>query len=191
MSAPSAAYALVGRIAKAHGIRGEVVVKPMTDRPGAIFAPGCRVFAGDTAGNPFAAPASPLTPRSPDAPPIELTIMAVRPHQDALLVTFDLVGDRTAAELWRGRTLLVPADEMGAPGDGELFLHEIAGMRAEDEAGAALGDITDWYEVPQGILLALSHDGRETLVPFVDAIVRSIDREGRKMVLRLPDGLGA
>ena len=64
-------------------------------------------------------------------------------------------------------------------------------MRAEDEAGAALGDITDWYEVPQGILLALSHDGRETLVPFVDAIVRSIDREGRKMVLRLPDGLGA
>ncbi|MBI3789436.1 MAG: ribosome maturation factor RimM [Gemmatimonadetes bacterium] len=181
MSAPSAAYALVGRIAKAHGIRGEVAVHAVTDRPEAFFASGRVLFAGDARGNPLASKAGPAT----------LTITAVRAHQDALLVTFDAIPDRTAAEQWRGRTLLVSADELGEPDAVEVYLHELAGMHAEDERGNPLGEVTDWYEVPQGILLGLVKDGHETLVPFVDEIVRDIDREARRLVLRLPDGLGA
>ncbi len=191
MSAERAAYALVGRVRKAHGIRGELVVEPMTDRPGAYFAPGLGLFAGDAGGDPLRLPGAPGAPRDPEASPMRLTVTAVRTHQEAYLLTLDAVADRTTAELWRGRTLLVPVDEMSKPEAGELFLHELAGMSASDEAGASLGEITAWYEVPQGILLGLTREGKETLVPFVDDIVRHLDREARTMVLRLPEGLGA
>ncbi len=191
MSAPSAAYALVGRIRKAHGIRGELVVEPMTDQPEAFFAPGSRVFAGDPSGEPLAAPPLPGARRDPQAPPMTLTITAVRTHQSALLITVDLVRDRTEAELWRGRTLLVPVEELIEPEAGEVFLHELPGFAAFDEAGASLGEVTDWYEVPQGILLGVTHEGRELLVPFVDEMVVTLDRPGRRVVLRLPEGLGA
>lgn len=190
MSADRAAYALVGRVRKAHGIRGELVVEPMTDRPGAYFAPGSRLFAGDAGGDPMPLPGAAGAPSDPGAPPMVLKVRAVRTHQEAYLLTLDAVPDRTAAELWRGRTLLVPVDEMSEPEEGEVFLHELAGMTARDEAGVALGEITAWYEVPQGILLGLTREGKETLVPFVDDIVLALDREARTMVLRLPEGLG-
>lgn len=191
MSAPSAAYALVGRIAKAHGIRGELVVKPVTDRPEAYFAPGCRLFAGDVNGDPLSAPPAPGLRRSSDAPPMTLTVTAARNHQQTILVTLDAVPDRTTAEQWRGRTLLVPVEELTEPEDGEVFLHELAGMAAFDEHGASLGLVTAWYEVPQGILLGVMREDGELLVPFVDDIVLELDRAGRRLVLRLPDGLGA
>ena len=191
MSAEHPAYALVGRIARAHGIRGELLVEPVTDQPGAFFAPGCRVYAGDGEGDPLAAPAVPGAVGDPSAPPMTLTITGARPHQGALLLTVDLVRDRTVAEQWRGRTLLVPINEIHEPVDGEVFLHELVGMTAVDEAHAPLGTVSAWYEVPQGILLGLTHDGRETLVPFVDDIVIALDRGTRVMTLRLPEGLGA
>jgi 16S rRNA processing protein RimM len=190
VSAPSAAYALVGRIRKAHGIRGELVVEPVTDQPEAYFAPGCRLFAGDANGDPLPPPPPPGGRRDPAAPPMTLTVKASRTHQEAVLVTLDVVPDRTIAEQWRGRTLLVPADELHEPAEGEVFLHELAGMAAFDEAGNSLGDVSDWYEVPQGILLGITRDGKELLVPFVDEIVIELDREARRLVLRLPDGLG-
>ncbi|MGH7671150.1 MAG: hypothetical protein ACRENQ_16830, partial [Gemmatimonadaceae bacterium] len=49
MAAPE--FLIVGRVRKAHGIRGELVVEPITDAPDAIFAPGRRVFAGTPSGD--------------------------------------------------------------------------------------------------------------------------------------------
>jgi 16S rRNA processing protein RimM len=191
----SAEYALVGRIRKAHGIRGEVVVEATSSEPEATFAPGSRLFVGDAAGDLLALRAAPGAPpalrrAAAGEPPFACTVTHVRPHQGALLLTLDAIADRTAAEQWRGRTLLVPVEELTEPDEGEVFLHELAGMAAVDEGGAPLGTVRDWYEVPQGILLSLERDGRELLVPFVDAMVREVDREARRLVLRLPEGLG-
>ena len=181
----SAGYAIVGRIRKAHGIRGEVVVEPITDAPDAIFASGHRVFAGTATGD--------LSLWSPDertAPaPRPLDVVGARAHQGGLLVQFAAIHDRTEAERWRGRYLLVPADEIEPPAAGEVFLHELPGMLAILESGETLGEVTTWYELPQGILLAVQGATGEILLPFAEDVVLDIDTATRRITVRVPDGL--
>ena len=185
MSTSPAGYAIVGRIRKAHGIRGEVVVEPITDAPDAIFASGRRVFAGTPSGE--------LSLWSHDghtAPaPRALDVIGARAHQGGLLVQFDAIHDRTEAELWRGRYLLVPADELEPPAEGEVFLHELPGMTAVLESGETLGEVDTWYELPQGILLAIESANGEVLLPFSDDVVLHIDTVLRRITVRVPDGL--
>ncbi|MBI2795882.1 MAG: 16S rRNA processing protein RimM [Gemmatimonadetes bacterium] len=182
MTSPSAGYAIVGRIRKAHGIRGECAVEPLTDAPDVLLASGRRVFAGDVHGD--------LAPGA-DGRPQPLAVTGARQHQGGLLVTFDAIGDRATAELWRGRYLLVPMDEVEQPAAGEVFLHELPGMAAVFEDGSSAGVIDTWYELPQGILLSVRHNGAEVLVPFAAQVVVGVDRAGRRVTLRPPDGLFA
>ena len=86
MSAPE--FAIVGRLRKAHGVRGEVVVEVITDTPDAIFAPGGRVFAGTADG-------------VPTRDPLELHIESARPFKDGLLIRFQEISDRNTADSWR------------------------------------------------------------------------------------------
>src|SRR3954463_8195160 len=109
-------FIIVGRVRKAHGVRGEMVVEVITDAPDAIFASGHRVFAGTVSGD--------LAPSRQ-----ELHIDSVRPFNDGLLVHLAEVADRTAADLWRGRYLLVPASEVPAPADDEVYMHDLLGMQ--------------------------------------------------------------
>src|SRR5882757_912976 len=95
-------FIIVGRVRKAHGIRGEVVVEVITDAPDQVFATGRRVFAGTASGD--------ISPSRQ-----ELHVRSVRPFNEGIIVGFDEVPERNAAELWRGRYLLLPADEVPAP----------------------------------------------------------------------------
>src|SRR5512147_2433231 len=104
--------AIVGRVRRAHGIRGEVVVEIMTDAPDAVFASGARLFGGTVDGD--------LRPNAP-----QLHVAASRPFKEALLVAFDEIEDRNAADLWRDRYLLVPVNELEPLGDDEIFLHDL------------------------------------------------------------------
>ena len=185
MTTPPTGYAIVGRIRKAHGIRGELVVEPITDAPDAIFASGHRVFAGTPTGE-----ISLWSPdeRSPEAPRA-LGVIGARAHQGGLLVQFEGIHDRTEAERWRGRYLLVPADELEPPAEGEVFLHELPGMTTVLEGGGTLGEVSAWYELPQGILLAVQGANGEILLPFAEDVVLDIDRATRRITVRVPEGL--
>ena len=92
-----------------------------------------------------------------------------------MLVTFDGVADRNEAELWRNRFLLIPTAEVRPPAEGEVWLHEIAGMKVVDVGGAAVGDVRDVQAVPQGYLLDVATPRGVVSVPFVDA-----DRRARR-----------
>lgn len=175
--------AAVGRVAKAHGIRGELAVELLTDAPDAIFAAGARVFAGTQHGAPHPATAAgqPM--------PLTLTVASARDAGDRWLVRFAEVPDRTTAERLRGHYLLVPDDELTAPDEGEVFVHDLVGLRAERRDGVPLGPVADVYDVPQGLLLEIAHASGPVLVPFVDAIVVSIDPAAGRLVLDPPDGL--
>jgi 16S rRNA processing protein RimM len=168
---------IVGRIRKAHGIKGEVVVELITDAPDAVFASGRRLLVGTTGGEP-----------TPDEPP--LVVEAVRPFGEGLLVHFEGVPDRTAAEAWRDRYLFVPAAETAPPAEGEAYLHELVGMQAVTPAGAPLGAVVEIYELPQGLALEVRRGaGPGTVVlPAHGDFLREIDRAGRRIVLDLPEG---
>ena len=171
--------AVVGRVRRVHGIKGELLVSIETDAPDAIFASGARLFARLPHGG-----------RDTGVPAVHtLLVRAARPFKDGLLVQFDGLDDRTTAERWPGATLIVPMDEIEPPAEGELWLHELAGMRALDPHGATLGEVRGYYEVPQGIVLELITARGVRDVPFNDAFVVGFDRETRLITLDVPEGL--
>lgn len=174
MTAPE--YLIVGRVRKAHGIRGELVVEPITDAPDAIFAPGRRVLAGTVAGD-----------LAPDAR--ELHVAAVRPMGEGLLVKFDEVPDRTAAELWRGRYVLLPAREVPPPDEHEVYLHDLLGMAVVLESGEPVGTVQDVFELPQGLAIDVARDTGTVMVPFDERVVAGVDRASRVITIHPPAGL--
>jgi 16S rRNA processing protein RimM len=163
---------VVGRIAKAHGVAGEVAVDVRTDSPDARFAPGCRI---DT--------------DPPERGP--LTVRRTRWHSGRLLVCFDEVAGRTAAEALRG-TLLVADSSTSAAVDGEdeFWDHDLVGLDAVTPAGTQLGRVEDVLHPPGSDLLVVrADDGREILVPFVHAIVPDVDVRSGRVVVDPPEGL--
>ncbi len=177
---PQPAFIIVGRVRKAHGIRGEVVVEMITDEPDAVYASGRRVFAGTATGD-----------LGRDRQ--ELHLRSVRPFNDGLLVGFAEVPDRTAAETWRGRYLLLPADELPAPDDNEIYLHELVGMRVQLDSGELVGTVDEIYELPQGLAIdvrrAEPRAAETVMLPYDDRTVASVDKAARVIVVTPPEGL--
>jgi 16S rRNA processing protein RimM len=164
----------VGRIGKAHGVRGEVSVEVRTDEPERRFVDGAV-----------------LRPRSRHpALPAVLTVAGTRWHQDRLLVRFAEVPDRSAAEQTRGALLYVdlPPDEV--PDDPEEFYdHQLVGLSAEDLHGGGLGEVTAVLHGAQDLLQIRTPDGRDALVPFVAALVPEVDLAGGRVVVADRPGL--
>jgi 16S rRNA processing protein RimM len=163
---------VIGRIARAHGIGGEVSVEVRTDAPDVRFADGARLATDPAELGP-------------------LTVMQSRWHSGRLLVTFDGVDDRTAAEALRGALLIADSDTSpGTVGDDEFWDHDLIGLDAVSPAGESLGVIDDVLHPPGSDLLVVRRpDGSEALVPFVREIVPVVDRAAGRVVVDPPDGL--
>jgi 16S rRNA processing protein RimM len=174
MTAPE--FLIVGRIRKAHGIRGELVVEPITDGPEAIFAPGHRILVGNARGDVS-------TDRR------ELHVTSVRPMGEGLLVKFDEIPDRTAAEVWRGRYLLLPGAEVPPPSEDEIYVHDLLGMQVVLATGEVVGQVQDVFELPQGFAIDVARATGTVLVPFDDRVVSSVDRAARVITIDPPAGL--
>ena len=163
---------VVGRIAKAHGIGGEVSVEVRTDAYEERFAVGATLDT-EPAG------------RGP------LTIARTRWHSGRLLVAFDGVTDRTAAEALRGALLVVDSTTSPAIDDAdEYWDHQLTGLEVISAGGERLGVIEDVLHPPGPDLLVVRRpDGAEALVPFVRDIVTSVDIAASRVVVDPPDGL--
>jgi len=171
------ALAAVGLIRNAQGIRGEVVVEPLTDAPDAVFASGRRVFVGDSKGN-----ASPDSGQS-------LVVDESRPFKGGLIVKFAELADRNAAELLRGRYLLAPFDELEPLQEDEVYLHDLIGMKVELDSGEKVGEVTSYYELPQGLTLDVAAARGSVLVPYRPEVVERIDSAARVIVVKSEVGL--
>lgn len=168
---------IVGRVRKAHGIRGELIVEPITDEPDAVFAPGRRVFAGTVRGD-----------RAPDGR--ELHVERTSRFKGGLIVAFREIVDRTTAEQWRERYFLVPRSELTPLDEQEVYVHELLGMTVRLESGEAIGEVVDLYELPQGLALDVRLPGkRNTLVLLYDQSVIDVDRDARAVTVVVPEGL--
>jgi 16S rRNA processing protein RimM len=166
---------IVGRVRKAHGIRGDLVVEPISDEPDAIFAPGRRVLAGTVTGD-----------RAKDG--LELHITMASPFKGGFIVHVAEINDRTVADTWRDRYLLLPADELEPLGEDEVYIHELPGMRVVLGDGSEVGEVDCTYELPQGLTLDVKRASGSVLVPF-DRIVTAVDRVARTITIDPPLGL--
>lgn len=170
------ALAIVGLIRNAQGIRGEVVVEPLTDAPDAVFASGRRVFVGDASGN--------VKDRAKT-----LTVDGARPFKGGLMIKFDTVADRNEAELLRGRYLLAPVEELEPLGEDEVYLHDLIGMKVELDSGQVIGEVTAYYELPQGLTLDVKTSKGSVLVPYRPEVIDRTDTEERVVVVKAGVGM--
>jgi 16S rRNA processing protein RimM len=108
-------------------------------------------------------------------------------------VGFAEVPDRNAAETWRGRYLLLPADELPAPSENEVYLHDLVGMRVELSDGQPVGTVEEIYELPQGLAIdvrrAAPRDTETVMLPYDERTVASVDKAERVIVVTPPEGL--
>ena len=160
----------VGRITKAHGVHGEVAVESRSDNPDR-WVPGSIVF--DPAGR-------------------ALTVRAVRPHGARLLVMFEEIEDRTAAQGLVGTDLLVPEDWLPSLPEGSWWSYEATGCTVRTESGRVLGTVAEVLAYPaQDLWRVVDNVGTETLIPVVDAFIVSVDLSGRTAIVRDVPGLTA
>jgi len=181
--------ALVGLVRRAHGIRGEVTVEVFSDAPAAVFAAGRRVFVGTPEGRLL--PDDPRRPLGAGGAPAALTVERASPFKGGLIVQFAEVTDRTAAELWRDRALLVPYAELAPPAPDQVYLHELVGMRVVHRDGSAAGEVVDLIELPQGLALDVRLEGsaRTALLPYRPEMVVEVDVPARTVTVDVPEGL--
>jgi 16S rRNA processing protein RimM len=169
---------VIGSIVRAHGIRGEVVVRVTTDEPQDRFKVGSVLDADPASAGP-------------------LHIEGLRVHTssgiDALLVAFEGVLDRDSAERLRGVKLLVDSSTVSVPDDpNEFHDFQLVGLsvRVGDAAGENVGEIVRVNHGPGADMLIVARpDSRQTLIPFVKAIVPVVDVAAGHVVITPPDGL--
>jgi len=175
---PEPEYAIVGLIRKAQGIRGEVIVEPLTDKPDVIFASGSRVFAGTSQGD----LATPRDLRGAGEIPT-LTVAGSKPFKKGLIVQFEELQDRDSAELWRGRYLLAPFSELPPLEADQVYLHDLIGMKVVNSTGDDIGAVTTFYELPQGIMLDVDTAHGSVVIPYRPEVIVKTDIEARTIVI--------
>src|SRR3954462_3785021 len=163
---------VVGRIGRAHGIRGEVTVEVRTDEPELRLAPGA-VLATDPAST------GPLT------------IETGRVHSGRLLLRFEGVRDRNAAEALRNTLLIAEVDPEVLPEEeDEYYDHQLMDLDVVTADGVEVGRITEISHLSsQDLFIVERPDGTEVLIPFVEEIVTEIDLEEQRAVIDPPPGL--
>ena len=158
---------VIGRIGRAHGIRGELNVDIRTDEPDRRFAPGSSIVCGDRT----------------------LTVATARHHSGRLVVSFREIPDRTAAEALHGTVLEAVIDPSEVPEEpDEFYDHQIVGLQARCGADV-VGTVTGIVHGPHQDTLVLQVDSREVFVPFVSELVPEVDVQGGFVTVNDIEGL--
>ena len=163
--------ALVGHIARAHGIRGQVIVNLETDFPEERFQPGAELFVN----------------RAGLVEPV--TVTTVRFHRERPVIGLRGIDDMSAATGLAGSELRVPVERLAQLPLGAFYRHDLIGCRVETRAGGQVGVVTDVEGTMEGSRLVVEAPRGEVLVPFVAAICTTIDPAGKRIVIDPPDGL--
>ena len=165
---------VVGRVVRAHGVTGEVVVEVRTDDPDTRFAPGTTLRAKPSRGGPER----------------DYVVESVREHSGRLLVRLDGVADRNAADAIRGTLFLVDsADLPPIEEPDEFYDHQLEGLKVVTTSGASVGSVAEVLHTAAGELLSVRTEDGEVLVPFVSAIVTSVSLADQTIEIDPPEGL--
>jgi 16S rRNA processing protein RimM len=162
---------VVGRIARAHGNRGQVIIDPQTDFPNERFKPGAELCmrGGGTIES--------------------LTVESVRFHRGRPIIGVVGVDTMNAAEALAGRELRVGTDALQPLPAGTFYHHDLIGCAVETLRGERIGPVTKVEGVGAGSRLVVDGGDGEILIPLVEGICVDVDIAARKIVVEPPEGL--
>ena len=150
---------IVGEVLKPQGIRGEIKVKPFTDSPD-DFKKIKAVFLGGE----------------------EYKILSVRTDSSAVYLGLRGVADRNAAELLRGKQVVIPREDAPALPEGRYYIADLLGSEVVTEEGTLLGTLTDIRNAATDIY-TITQGEKEILFPAVEDLIVSIDTENMKITV--------
>ena len=162
---------LVGTVARAHGLLGEVVVDSWSDVP-ERYAPGSELNAV-------------LDPGAPR----RLRVASARPFGERLLVRFEGIESRTDAEALRGADLTIPRSEAKPLPEGEHYRFELVGLRAATPSGEPIGEVTDVFATGSNDVIVVRGERGEILIPAIPGVIVAVDVEGGTITMSPPAGL--
>lgn len=177
MTASPPARVEIGRIAKTHGLAGEVVVT------------GARLTSKE-----FAAIGN-MVARAKDGALEPLTVATSRPFMHSLLVRFEGVADKDRADLLRGRVLEADPALLPRPEDGSVYLFQLLGLVVRTVEGRELGEVHDvWSTGATPVLVVRERageagTGRERLLPMSPDVLVGVDTEGGEITVRMLPGM--
>ncbi|TYB67271.1 ribosome maturation factor RimM [Nonomuraea sp. PA05] len=162
---------VVGRIGRPHGVRGDVTVEVRTDDPELRFAAG-----------------TPIATDPADRGP--LVVAGRRWHKGVLLLTFEGVVGRDAAEELRGTMLVIDSSEVTPSDDPDEFHdHQLIGLAVQTVSGEPVGEVEDVLHHGQDLLVVRRKGQEDALIPFVRELVPEVDLEAGRLVVDPPEGL--
>jgi 16S rRNA processing protein RimM len=168
---PEFLYLAIGRIVRAHGVRGEVSVQVLTDFP-ERFEQTEWVYIGS----------------ENEAELYRLT--AHRWHKRNVLLSLDGIADRNLAERLVGQFVQVPREEAVSLPPGSYYLFQLVGLRVVTQTGEKLGVIREVLETgANDVYVVQRPDGSDLLLPAIPDVVLSVDLEQGQMLVHLLDGL--
>jgi 16S rRNA processing protein RimM len=165
------AMAVVGRIARAHGIRGQVIVNLETDFPDERFTPGATMYT-ERGGA--------LTP---------LTLTTVRFQNGRPVIGVEGVETMSEAEQLAGLQLRVPLEQLARLPEDTFYHHDLVGCQVMTQDGQNVGMVEGVEGTFEGSRLVVSGARGEILIPLAKDICRTIDVAGKRIVIDPPDGL--
>lgn len=169
----SAAPIMVARVRKPHGLKGELAIFPLTDTPDEVFVVGRTLHVVTLGGDVVGA----------------VTVEAVRGYHREWLLRLVDHGSRESVEGYRQHFLAVDRAELPPLGEGEVYQQELVGYAVRNEADEPLGIVSTVYDLPAGVTIEVQGPQREFLLPFRSEYVVETDSAGRRLVVRIPDGL--
>jgi 16S rRNA processing protein RimM len=164
-------YMAVGMITSAHGLRGEVKMELHTDFP-ERFAPDVEVYLGDELE--------------------KVTISAARPHQGQMLVQFQGIEDRTAAEELRGLWVFIADEDAAELEEDTYFVHDIIGLSVQTTSGQLLGTVSEvLFTGANDVYVVQTADEprREILLPAIDEVIKQVNLDEGILTVELLPGL--
>lgn len=162
---------VIGRIGPARGVRGDVFVEPFTDAPEERFAEGSVLRTEPSGVGP-------------------LTVESMANSSGKTVIHFAGVEDRAGAEALRGVRLVIAASERPELDDPDEFYDtDLVGLVARTVSGVELGPVREVVHAGGADYLVLDVEGTERLVPFVAAIVPTVDVAAGVVEIDPPDGL--
>ena len=159
---------LLGHISTAHGIRGEVLIKPLTDEPADIAAYG---------------------PLSDEAGERQFEIASFRVTNKGVIARIAGITDRNAAEALRGTGLYIERNQLPEAEDDEIYHVDIIGMTATRGDGSVVGEVVAVQDFGAGELLEIRLAGkrRTEFVLFNDDFVPDIDVAAGRVTVVMPE----
>ena len=163
--------AVVGRIARAHGIRGQVIVNLETDFPEARFQPGGELFIE----------------RRGSVEPLRLS--SVRFQRGRPVIGIDGIDTMNDAEALAGQELRIPLEQLAPLPAGTFYRHDLIGCRVETASGKVVGVVQDVEGTVEGSRLVVQTNRHEILIPLVAEICAAVDPVAKRIVVTPPAGL--